>query len=157
MPRTLTRLTLVLVCIASVSVAYYYARYLPRLRNAEFTEQRRKTDLANSQRCNMDGRKFYADYQKDMSSVVAPDSGRLWHDPETHFDRKMNTCLVEIGWNNRTRDQFYVTEFVIDVYTNHEVISAYYTVEGGEKMPVPMGGGMEPKKYDAERDKLFNE
>jgi hypothetical protein len=45
MQKLVTIAALILVCFAASSAAYYYARYLPRLHDAELAEQRRKTDL----------------------------------------------------------------------------------------------------------------
>ena len=70
MPKRLTTLTLVLLCIAAAPVAYYFRGYLPRFHDAELAEQRSKTDLENARRCNMDALKFYADFQQEMLSTM---------------------------------------------------------------------------------------
>jgi hypothetical protein len=162
MQKALTTVALILVCIAATSVAYYHIRYLPGVHDAQLAEQRHKTDLENAQRCNKDASKFYAEFRRDSLA----DSGRSWDGPETHFNRKLNTCLVEITWRDWTVSriagvglQVFISQSVTDVYSNRELISTYYTVgERGEAKELdPMLGGMEPKKYSAEKDKLFGE
>jgi hypothetical protein len=157
MTKALTALALVLVCIAAASVAYYFGGYLPRFHDAELAEQRSKTDLENARRCNMDALKFYADFQREMLSTTPAWDG-YWLDPEMHFNRKLNTCLVEIRWDHTTDGDLYRTTSVSDVYSNREIIDAYYKFEHGEPKSAGQGiGGMDPKKYLAEKDKLFGE
>jgi hypothetical protein len=154
MQKTLATLALILACIAATFVAYYYGRYLPRLRDAELAEQRRAADLERAQRCHTDATKFLSDFQRNMSSV-APDS---WLEPEIHFNKKLNTCLVEMGWDRITGGELYRFKDVTDIYSNREIISTYYTFEGAtEKALDPKLGGMEPRRYSAEKDKLFGE
>jgi len=152
MQRAVTTLALVLVCIAAASVAYYHIKYLPRVRDAELVVQRRKADLENAQRCNKDAAKFSADFRDDMSSEL-PDPGRDWYDPEMHFSRNLNTCLVEIGFGSRGNTS--VSQFVYDVYSNREVMSTFFVFVGGEEKDLLLG--IDPKKYRAEKAKLFSE
>jgi hypothetical protein len=156
MTKAVTVVMLVLVCIAGICVAYYFVRFLPGVRDAERVEQRRKTDLERAQRCNTDAKRFYADFRKRISSE-SPESSSSWHDPEMHFNRKLNTCLVEIGWDDIRGDGLYRTEFLLDVYSNGDIISTFYTFERGEPKPVPFAGGMDPKQYLAEKNRLFGE
>jgi hypothetical protein len=152
-----TLVTLVVVCTAAISVAYYYGRYLPRLKDMELAEQRRKTDLENAQRCNTDALKFYSAYRKEMFKEV---SSSGWHDPEMHFSKRLNTCLVEIGWDNFIGGDLHRTRSVTDVYSNREIISVFYLFKDGEPksvLPFSNSGYIDPKKYQAEKDKLFSE
>ena len=155
MQKALTNLALASVCIAATSVAYYYSRYLPRPHDAQLAEQRRTTELERAQRCHADAAKFYQDFRKNMSSV----STESLLDPEMHFSNRLNTCLIKVGWDRVTGGRLYRTESVTDIYSNREIVGAYYAFEGGEAKPVDavLGGTGDPKKYFVEKDKLFRE
>jgi hypothetical protein len=157
MQKLVTTVALILVCFAATSATYYYGKYLPRLHDAELAEQRRKTDLENAQRCNKDATKFYGDFHKDLSSDrLGPNWN--WYHPEMHFSRKLNTCLVELSWHDFISGAQFVTKQVNDIYSNREIISTYFTFENGKEKPLdPNLSRMEPKKYSAEKDKLFSE
>lgn len=172
MQKILAMLAFVLVCIAAASVAYYFGRYLPRVHDAELAEQRRKTDLENARRCNVDGWKYYSDYRKGMSpSSGEPHPtgyyqdpklpGRWWPDPEMHFSKKLNTCLVEIGFNDSIEGGTSPFRVVIDVYGNREIISVAYTLVDGVEKPIsnlPHSGAINgSKEYLAAKEKLFSE
>lgn len=173
MQRLLTTLALVLLCIAATSAAYYYGRYLPRLQDAELADQRRKTDLENSQRCRADGLKFFADYRNGISSwsqLRGPRytwfdpkiPGRVWQDVEMHFSRKLNTCLVEIGFSDTTgKDLITGYMAVVDIYSDRETISYNYVFVDGERKPIPglpnAGGIHGSEEYITQKDKLFSQ
>jgi hypothetical protein len=70
-----------------------------------------------------------------------------------HFSRKLNTCLVEIGWITRTVEPN-INKQVYDIYSNREIISTYFTFDENGKTSLD---GVDPKKYFAEQDKLFSE
>jgi hypothetical protein len=161
MQKALATLAMLSVCAAATSVAYYYMNYLPRLHDAELAERRRRTDLENAQRCSTDSSRFYTDHQRP----TAPESlgrRRDWLDPETHFSKKLNTCLAEIGFNDRSRIAG-VTGFraVVDIYSNREIISYTYRLVDGEERAIPLipnaGGIRGSREYEAEKDKLFSE
>jgi hypothetical protein len=160
MQKALTTLALVLVCFAAASATYYYGKYLPHMHDAESAERHRKTDLENAQRCNQDASKFYDGYRKDQSSG-SPELD--WYAPEMHFNMTLNTCLVEIRSRQFIRpaiagaDSYFIfSQGVTDIYSNREIIHTSYTDQGGEKR-LSFGDGMDPKKYSAEKDKLFSE
>ena len=149
-------MTMALVCIAAASVAYYYGKYLPRFHDAELAEQRSKTDLGNTQRCNKDASKFYSDYLADFRKEF-PSVGLDWSDPgpEMHFNKTLNTCLVEItARSNNPGGSSLYQRVVTDIYSNREIIRTAYIYEHFEEKPF---GEMDPKKYSAERAKLFSE
>jgi hypothetical protein len=167
-------LTLLTACIAAASVTYYFGIYLPRVRDAALAEQRRKADLGNSLRCGADGRKFYSDFRRSLSpssgiSNPSPgflwqdpvNPGRWWLDPEMHFSKKLNTCLVALGFDDSMDGGTSPFRAVIDIYSNQEIISTAYTLIGGVEKPVPdlpHNGVIDGSKgFLAEKDKLFRE
>jgi hypothetical protein len=125
---------LALVLVAG-SVAYYFAFYLPG-----------KQDLENSRRCSADGLSFSHNYQRNLETTE-PNSDRHWGDAEVHFSRKMNTCLVEIKWDEMLQDELGRSAVVVDLYKNRKVISTHYSAEDEA----------DAKTYLAEREKLFKE
>jgi len=145
-------MALVLACIAGASAAFYFGWYLPRAHDAQLAEQRRKTDLENARRCEADGRKFAANYRQEG---VAVDK---WLNPQMHFSRKLNACIVEIGSDNMYLDRLHRYAAVIDVYSNRTIIEAYYLVnDNGQLETLRAFGGLDPKKYEAGKDELFSE
>jgi len=164
MQKTLIALALTLVCVAATAATYYYGRYLPRLHEAELAEKRRKTDLENAQRCNKDASKFWADLRKDYMSSGLFGPTLNWNDPDMHFSKQLNTCLVEITFKQwvvpaiaGAEGRELINQAVYDIYSNRVIVSVDYTIEkGGEEKPLfPLG--MDSKKYSAEKDKLFSE
>jgi hypothetical protein len=104
------------------------------------------TQLANlKSKCASDGEAYYKKYQLMMGN-----SKMTWFDPSYHYNLKMNTCLVYIGWVTETGDNglmnydntlntnyaVYATvyNFVFDVYQNQTLlqsISDRTTTNGG--------------------------
>src|SRR5271167_2338596 len=115
MRRMLPVLALLLVCTAAVSVAYYYGFYLPG-----------NTALESSRRCSVDGLSFTRDYERSAEST-APNLDRHWAEADVHFNRKMNTCLVEIKWDEMRDDELDRSAVVVDVYNNRQIISTHDT------------------------------
>lgn len=98
MQKAFVTVTLVLVRIAAASVAYYFGRYLPRLHHPELAAQQRKAEFENSQRCYSEGSRAYAEYvTMHAEGRALPGWEIIWDEPETHYDRKTDTCLVQIA------------------------------------------------------------
>jgi hypothetical protein len=167
MQKALTTLALILASFAAASAVYYYGKYLPRLHDAELADQRRKTDLENTQRCNKDAWKFYSDYRSNyrkgeisLGLALTPDWN--WSDPEMHFNKKLNTCLLEItirkdrggGYPKDAGGGVRIFESVTDIYSNREILSTAFIMERGEETPI---AGIGSRKYSVEKDKLFSE
>jgi len=154
MLKAITTAASILVCFAAISATYYYAKYLPRVHDAELAEQRRKTDLGNTQRCNKDALNFYSDYRADFRKEYMS-AGLDWSDPEMHFNKKLNTCLVEItARSDVTSGGSLYEQSVTDIYSNREIIRTAYTYEGFQEKAF---GQMDHKGYSAEKAKLFGE
>ena len=151
MHKGLTRLTFVLVCLAAISVAYYFGLYLPRYHDAEPAEQQRNADLEHARRCDKDAKQFYSNFVKEWSLVFP---GRGWLEPEWHFNRKLNTCVASISFFSSTGNSGYTEESVMDVYSNHTIINTCYTIENVERKTFC---GTDPKQYSEEKEKLFSE
>ncbi len=109
------------LCVAAFSVAYYFAYYLPRARDAELADQHRKTDLELAQRCRTDGLKFFNDFSTEVND---PSLHYTWNDPEFHYSAKLNTCLVSVRYLRFGDDS--ATSFhynrVVDVYGNRPIL-----------------------------------
>jgi hypothetical protein len=135
-----------LACLAAATVAWYFGMYLPR-----------NGAMENSRRCSEDGLRFSSDYQRDLESA-APNSDRHFLKAETHFSRKMNTCLVEIKWDEMLRDELGRSAVVVDVYGSHEIISTHDSFEHSEpEQPAQGASDPDPKKYREQKDELFRQ
>lgn len=163
MQRALTALTLICGCIAAISVAYYSGLYLPRFHDAELAEQRRKTDIENGQKCHEDGVKFYSDYRK-LPESAAVSTFLTWYnpsDPDTHFSRKRNTCLVETGFDQIVGGKPQREVMVVDVYNNRRtLIIGEYTFDYRQRpahLLVLVPGHLDLEEYYAQKNKLFSE
>jgi hypothetical protein len=79
--------------------------------------------------CATDGANYFKNYQLENGSPSV-----VWQTPEYHYDTKLNTCLVYIGWDdviyqspfdinspNFTEDLI-VYNFVFDVYSNQAML-----------------------------------
>ncbi len=100
-------------------------------------------NMDNDRRCSIDGLNFGRGYQRDLE-VSTPEADRHWARPLVHYNRKMNTCLVEVQWDEmiRSRDELGQFGIIVDAYANHTIVS---TLTDGQE------------KYDTERKKLFSE
>jgi hypothetical protein len=109
------------LCVAALSVAYYFAYYLPRAHDAELADQHRKTELELAQRCRTDGLKFFNDFSAEVND---PSLNYTWDDPEFHYSAKLNTCLVSVRYLRFGLDS--ATSFhynrVVDVYGNRPIL-----------------------------------
>jgi len=129
MHKGLTRLTLVLVCIAAVSVAYYFGIYLPRFHDAELAERQSKADLEHARRCDTDAKQFYSNFVKQMGW-----DSDAWPFATWHFNKKLNTCLVSVESTRVIGYKLYKTGHVMDVYGNQTLLDTFYSVEGGKRI-----------------------
>jgi hypothetical protein len=105
--------------------------------------------------------KFYADYRK-LSGI--PNELVTWFnapDPDTHFNRTLNTCLVETGFDQTVGGKPQREVMVIDVHNNRRVlIIGEYTFDYRQRpahLLVLIPGHLDLEEYYAEKKKLFSE
>ena len=100
---------------------------------------------------------FSRDYERNLESAV-PDADRHWADADVHFNRRMNTCLVEIKWDEMRDDELGRVAVVVDVYNNRQIISTHdMPEEGDQRASAGRAGAMDPKAYLVEKKVLFRE
>ena len=159
MQKALISLACVLVCLAAASVAWYFSMYLPRAHDADRVIQQSKIDLESTQRCNADSLKFSSNYRLDMASFLPESRSWSWNDPEMHFSKKRNTCLVEVGWSYLVKAGYVDrTNVVLDIYSNSEVVRIDYAfVDGKERVELSSSGLKSSEQYRARKEKLFTE
>ena len=159
------------MCIAAATVAYFFGFYLPRAHDSEVAEQRRRADLANARRCDADGRKFYANFVKDHAPGRALPGWEIdWGEPEIHYSKKAETCLVNIPSIQRLVEPSYLRAVtpsihrnqVSDVYRDHAILYGWFErkPEGGETLIDTIEPGVPnytSEKYFAEKDKLLSQ
>jgi hypothetical protein len=108
------------LCVAALSVAFHFAYYLPRAHDVELAGQRRKEDIELAQLCRTDGLKLFGDFSNEVND---PSLHYIWDDPEFHYNRKLNTCLVAIRYF-RFSDHTMTFQYnrVMDVYGNRPLL-----------------------------------
>lgn len=132
MQKILVTLAAILVCVAALSVAEYFGRYLPRAHDAELAEQRRKSDLENAQRCRVDGLAFFGKFYTENNN---PSFHYGWDDPEFHYSASLNTCLVHIRYflgPSRIDGPSYQYNEVLDLYGNRPILFGWFSRTSGE-------------------------
>ena len=94
---------IILVCI---TIGYYFMIYLPK-------ERAIKEDLANQIKCQQDGTELYKSQLKEQRQDT------ILGNPEFKFNNKLKTCL----YKNIIVSSNIINNFIIDVYTNKEIVS----------------------------------
>lgn len=95
---------IILICL---SVNYYFVVYLPNRDNI-------KQDLNNQIKCQEAGNKLY------QSQIKEAEGSGNYAFPEFKFNKELKTCLyknIYLGGDN------YMSNFIIDVYTNKYIIN----------------------------------
>jgi hypothetical protein len=87
------------------SVIYYFTVYLPK-------GMKEKESLANQIKCQQDGMELYKFQVKEQGQGS-------YGNPEFKFNDNLKTCL----YKNIYISQDYTGNFIIDVYTNAEIVS----------------------------------
>ena len=95
-----------ILLIVGLSIAYYFITYLPK-------ERVEKEELANQIKCQQSGTELYKYQLKEVNS-----DGSLGN-PEFKFNKDLKTCL----YKNVIISAYSNIYFVIDVYTNKELVS----------------------------------
>lgn len=93
------------IVLASVAIGYYFFIYLPK-------ESVVKLELENQRKCQQDGFALYNSQLKEQGS------GNFGN-PEFKFNKELKTCL----YKNVYLMKDYANYFMIDVYTNKEIVS----------------------------------
>jgi hypothetical protein len=163
MTRKLFAVALVLVCAAAVSVLYHYAVRIPADTRTEQDLRREQVNLESSRRCRDDGTRFVSEFMQAMSD---PSTRLIWDEPEFHFSRKLNTCLVHIRYI-RERSNGYSFQYnrVVNVYGNSPVLYGEFTrdltVEPPKETTLDTGQANVPNytstRYLQEKQRLFSE
>jgi len=101
--KIIITIAIIFVCI---SVSYYFFIYLPN-KNSQ------KEYLANQIKCHEAGNELYQSQVKEAEGIG------IYIMPEFKFDRNTRTCLYKGAYIG---NQGYMSDFIIDVYTNKNVI-----------------------------------
>lgn len=90
--RILVGLALISIIIASFGVARHFLQVLPAIRSESASQTKVKADFESAKTCRADGQKFLDDelYPQFRDPLLH----QMWDDPQFHFSRKRNTCLV---------------------------------------------------------------
>ncbi len=117
--------------------------------------------LALAEKCSKAG-KAYAD---DYIRANLPD-GYLWDEPEYHYSRTLNTCLVHIRWVSHyiPGNPSYHCNQVIDVFANKTLLRGYFVRDAktnGETLSdlAPNDGvpNFTSAEFFKQKNKLFSE
>jgi hypothetical protein len=86
--------------------------------------------LELSGKCSKAGKEFFEEYvAKNSNPAVEP--YLLWDEPEFHYSRHLNTCLVHISYSYFNKDVSPATLnhiIVLDVFANKEILGSHYSV-----------------------------
>lgn len=97
------------VFLASLSVAYYFVKYLPE-KQAELSYRKSVID------CGERGRAYYESKKDSLGKLEVLN-------PEFHFNSKTNECLYSGGY----LDGSMITRYIIDIDTNTELVTLVST------------------------------
>ncbi len=153
--------TVLALCVSSMSVAYYFAYYLPRVHDAELAGQRRKEDFELAQRCRVDGLKFFGEFSREVND---PSLNYIWASPEFHYSAKRNTCLVHIRYIQSLTAFSLHYNRVVDLYANRPVLFGWFKRTAGENPKEELLDTLNADvpnytstQYFEEKKKLFSE
>ncbi|MEI6042528.1 MAG: hypothetical protein WCQ00_03100 [bacterium] len=104
--------------VISLSVGYYFIWYLPRQDKRETTEQTRKEEIANIQKCEQIGSERFEKDKKELRDGIM--------NSEYRFNKETNQCLYKGGYIGSN----IVTQYIYDLYTNKEIVSYSADVNG---------------------------
>jgi len=89
---------LFLVCGTGLCLASYFGFYVLLSRDAAAAEFVLKTNIAMSQKCRNAGELYYSASYAAINEQPVSGAEILWQPAEFHYNRKLNTCLVHIGY-----------------------------------------------------------
>lgn len=163
--KLLAALALIAVCGAAGSVAYYFGYVLPHSRHAERIDALRTKEeervLEAARACKEDGMKFYAGFQQAMNTKET-----TWDDPEFHFSKKLNTCLVRTRYIQTLYGTIsFQYNQVTDIYANSALLYGWFKRDTSvNPFKETLMDTTEPDKpnytsaeYFAAKNKLFGE
>ena len=159
-------LAFITVCVAACTVTYYFGITLPRQHEAERREEAVAKEsqhiLEASRQCKEDGVRFAIQYRRENT---APPND-TWDDPQFHFSRKLNTCLVATRYITMASDFSMHYNEVWDIYGNRVVLYGHFKRLGAgtnsmtESVLDPMNDSVPnytSEKYIPEMEKLFSQ
>ena len=162
MQKLLGFVVLVLIAGASASVAYYFTVDLPHIRRIELANQEQEKAARLSRQCRIDGMKFFNAFASDIEARDV-----IWADPEFHFSKKLNTCLIHIRYILETHVTGLSFQYnqVSDVYANRPLLYGHFartvdsdsTVEKLLNAPDEDVPNYTSIRYFAEKAKLFSQ
>jgi hypothetical protein len=164
--KLLMAVALIAVCVAACTVTYYFGFALPRQHEAERKDEAAAKEsrrvLEASRQCKEDGVKFALQFRRENTNVA----NDWWDDPQFHFSRKLNTCLVAVRSVKANSDFSHHYNEVWDIYSNRVVLYGHFrrlTPQGGPVTETVLDPTDEnvpnytSEKYFPERDKLFSQ
>jgi hypothetical protein len=124
--KLLLAISLLAVCTAAISVTYYFGYSLPRIHEEEKKAEREQAQNVQAvelaRRCKEDGVLLFRDFHASMN-----DRNLTWDDPEYHFSKNLNTCLV---YTRYIRSGFAATSYqfneIVDIYGNRPVMWGWF-------------------------------
>jgi len=163
--KVLTGLALITMSLAAASLAYYYGHVLPQSRASADAFERGQKDRSQifemNRRCQEDGEKFYRRFYADAVDRQL----YLWDNPEYHYSRRLNTCLVYIRYINELSHglSLHYNE-VYNVYSNHPVLYGRFRRDTSQKPakeetmdPLDDTPNHTSEGFFKEKEKLFQE
>lgn len=103
------------ILLITSSATYYFFFYLPEERNTAIK-------LANQIKCQQEGNQLYNSHLKEKTNNM------VYGSPEFKFNSTLNTCL----YKGLLISENFNTFFIIDVYTNKEIVSWNQVKENGK-------------------------
>jgi hypothetical protein len=155
MMRILAALALIAVIAVAASAVYYFSYTLPRMREAEIAAERKRQDstraLSLAQKCRSDGMRFFENRKEDRDTELT-----VWDDPEFHFNKSLNTCLVDFGYRFRLKSGGELEdEWIWDIYSNRSIADSHARTDEAGK--VIGDGQLRVDSFLAKKTKLFAE
>jgi len=125
----------------------------------------KKLELAS--KCSKDGKEFYENYKtkpKYYGMRIA------WEEPEYHYSRTLNTCLIYISYRTYVGDSILIPDSIlydkaaIDIYANKEIIGSHYFKKQGKSefekqflFDEDVKDNLHPDEFTKKKNILFSE
>ena len=115
---------LIVLAVASLAAFFYNKTLNIQAEKQRLAFDERRFELA--QKCGEEGRNFFHNYQS-QNTVATSTHQYLWLDPEFHFNGRLNTCLVYVGYADEitTGNAVFHDYRIIDSYSNKTLVFSW--------------------------------
>jgi len=150
--KILKIILIIAILIIAFSVFYQYVIFMPQKDRLKTEEQKQEKLLEQLAKCREVGNKIYQEQKEDVEKGTVVVS--IMMNPEYIYNKKLNTCLYAGGIITtfpNTNVKPTVTHWVIDSYTNQEIIS--YTESDNKRL----AGINSLEEFQLKKIELFNQ